>query len=310
MFTSFFKKTLLSAASATFIMNAAAAQSIDLNSSSRAIDGISNIASSIISDSFVPMTHYKGGDINISAVPAYFRVDRAYDSPGVSGDDLSGYAAGLGAGYAHSSRLMFYGIAGFMRITGGLESAFYTGLTDESFKMDTEYSVFSLNAGAGYDLVESGSFSIPVYLGLSFQYYSGSGKLPSYSAFNSTASLSIESSGLLAGISAGIAPSYKLMDTFVFTPYFLYTFSFNSAESEARTELRGTISQRDEHSLGTSPFRKGMIGFAFTWKSSRSLSFSVSAGGWIRDAGSWYNDEFLNGLEMKSAVVAVSYSVR
>lgn len=39
-------------------LNNVYAQTIDLDPSSKTIDGITNIAASIVADSFVPMTHY------------------------------------------------------------------------------------------------------------------------------------------------------------------------------------------------------------------------------------------------------------
>jgi len=52
----------------------------------------------------------------------------------------------------------------------------------------------------------------------------------------------------------------------------------------------------------------GMLGLTFTWLTTGSISFSLSLGGIITSSSGFYNNTFLNGLEMMSVVAAVSYS--
>ena len=111
---------------------------------SKGIDGISNIVTSIITDSFTPMTHYNKGELNVSAVPAWFDVEKAYDSPEINGDGLTGYAGGIGAGYAASDDLMIYAIAAFMDMRGKLKGDFYKGLLLDlvGLEADTKLQAF------------------------------------------------------------------------------------------------------------------------------------------------------------------------
>jgi hypothetical protein len=122
------------------------AQSIDLEPSAKAIDGITNIAASIVADSFVPMTHYNKDNYIVSIVPAYFTVQKAYDDPEINGKDLKGYGAGLGFGYATSDKMLVYGIAAYMHFDGKLSSAFYKGLDSNEYQMKVDYSVIPLYA--------------------------------------------------------------------------------------------------------------------------------------------------------------------
>ncbi len=109
------------------ICTALAAQTIvfDTSLSEKAVKGIVNVTSSIISDSFTPMTHYDRGDWIVTAVPAYFEIDRVFDDPDLRGNDLKGWAAGIGGGYAISDRLMAYCVITAMNIDGTIEAPDY-----------------------------------------------------------------------------------------------------------------------------------------------------------------------------------------
>ncbi len=289
-----------------FIATSNYAQTVDLDPVSKTIDGITNIAASIVADSFVPMTHYNDNNYTISIIPAYFSIQKAYDDPEIKGKDLKGYGGGAGFGYATNNRIMFYGIAAYMQFDGKLTGSFYKGITNDSFTMYVDYSITALYTGIGYDLVESESFSLPLFTGIFVQHYNGSGSLPEY--LNTR--LSVDSSSNLFGFSIGIAPSYKYNDMFKITPYYLFSYSLNEPDATAKI-VNTTIPLLPvsfEYDLHTDNVKASMIGLTLTWLSSKSLSLSLSVGGWIRNETSWYNETFLNGLQMKSAVLVVSFS--
>lgn len=126
----------------------------------KTIDGISTIAGSIVSDSFVPMTHYKEGEWTGTFVPAYFKITRAYDDPQLKGSGLDGFAFGFGGGYALTDRFMAYGILSYMGIDGDISPA--EG-DYQNYKVKTEYSLLNVNAGLGFDFLTGGSGQ-PLYL--------------------------------------------------------------------------------------------------------------------------------------------------
>jgi hypothetical protein len=70
------------------------AQTFDADASRRimgkSVDAIGNVASSLVSDSLTPMTHFDKGEWNMTLVPAYFRVRTAYDDPSIDGKGLNG----------------------------------------------------------------------------------------------------------------------------------------------------------------------------------------------------------------------------
>jgi len=275
---------------------------------SKGIDGISNIAASIIADSFTPMTHYKKGDFVVTGVPAWFDVKKAYDSPDIKGKDFTGIAGGIGAGYALTDDFMLYGIAAFIKMNGDLYGDYY-GSYSPPLKADTDYSLFSFFAGAGYDIF-SGSWSMPVFAGLSVQHYNAKINLPGQSItvpIAGTLETEFSGSGLLAGATAGIALSKTFLDSIRITPYFLYMLSFNKPELNNKTTITSGSSLSHESKTKGEQVSAGMLGLCLTLLSEKNYSVSVSLGGLITSSSGYYNKKFLNGLEMKSAVAALTW---
>jgi hypothetical protein len=51
-----------------------------------------------------------------------------------------------------------------------------------------------------------------------------------------------------------------------------------------------------------------MLGLNITYVTDRSFSISISAGGYLSSSSGFYNDAFLDGLRMKSVVIAITYN--
>ncbi|HMB20651.1 MAG TPA: hypothetical protein VKQ10_06255, partial [Spirochaetota bacterium] len=211
-----------------FTIPAFAVDIVDTSAAEKGVDGIANVASSIIADSFVPMTHYNDEDLVVTLVPAYFDIQKAYDDPEVEGKDLTGYSAALGAGYALSDRCMAYGVLAHMNIKGDMKGKFYPELisTDE-LTMATDYSLTALYGGLGFDLLDDNStFSIPVYAGIFVERYDVSVSIPE----TNNVKFNADDTGYLYGGSLAVALSWKIMEMFKLTPYYLYSISFNKPE--------------------------------------------------------------------------------
>lgn len=272
-----------------------------------AVKGITNVTASIVADSFVPMTHYRSGDWTVTGVPAWFKVDRPFGNPRIEGEDLTGMAGALGGGYATSERLMVYCIASFMTMDGALKGRLY-GDPYDSVKADTEYSLFSLNAGIGYDLVPGeGRLSIPVFAGTFVQRYNAEVTLPTVNILGDDVQASVSGSGMLAGVTLGMAASYDLFRFLRITPYFLYSRSLNRPELNARISNTLPFPMVFRQSIAMDPISAAMPGLCITLISSRSLSVSLSVGGILSSSSGFYNDEVLDGLRMQSVVLAVTY---
>jgi hypothetical protein len=281
------------------------AQQWDSSVAEKGVDGIANVASSIIADSFVPMTHYNHEDLVITLVPAYFDIQKAYDDPEVGGKDLTGYSAALGAGYALSDRCMAYGVLAHMNIKGDMEGKFYPELSNEKYRLKTDYSLTALYGGMGFDLLgDNSTLSIPIYAGVFVERYDVSLSLPEESGYRVTA----DDTGYLYGGSLAVALSWKIMEMFKLTPYYLYSISFNKPEITAKASTSVPFPYTKSQTMTMDRVNAGMAGLALTWMTTDAFSVSVSLGGWLTSQTGWYNEKFLDGLEMKSIVVALSYT--
>jgi hypothetical protein len=56
------------------------------------------------------------------------------------------------------------------------------------------------------------------------------------------------------------------------------------------------------------PVVKGMLGLSLSLLATKNLTFSFSLGGMLTSATSFYNDAFLDGLDMVSVVFSVTYN--
>ncbi len=94
---------------------------------------------------------------------------------------------------------------------------------------------------------------------------------------------------------------------FKITPYYLLSYSLN--EPDATAKITNTMLPVPiEYNISTDNVRVSMVGLTLTLLTSKSVALSISLGGWIRNETSWYNKTFLNGLQMKSAIVVISFS--
>jgi hypothetical protein len=275
----------------------------------KVIEGVENTATSIITDSFVPMTHYSESNWTVRVVPVGFRVDRAYDEPEIEGEDFYGWGGAVGGGYALTDQLMIYGIFDYVETEGDLKGRVYGDDFDE-LKTGVEYRTFYIASGAGYDLIKGGrKWSIPVYAGLYTQYYDADldlpmlvNDLPPY-----TIDGTVNGNGYLYGFSGGVALSYHFLDYVKITPYYLINIPFNESEFEAEINHSSYPSQINEP-VKPGKLNTSMLGLNISFDTNRSLSFSIGIGGMVFSQIDSYSRNYLDGLNIKSVAFAVSYN--
>lgn len=266
---------------------------------SKAVNGIASISSSIISDSFVPMTHYDEGEWTGTFVPAYFKITRAYDDPKLKGSGLDGFALGFGGGYALTDRFMAYTIFSYMGIEGGIQPAEgnYQGLT-----VKTDYSLLNVNAGLGFDFLEGGKWSAPVFIGLGLQYFDVNLDFPVLSLLEAEA----KGDGLIGSFNLGISASRMFYNYIRVTPYYLFMVGFNRPVIDVSATNNLGLPQQVQ-SVKMDTIIAGMLGVAISFVPTKALSISLSVGGLLTSSSQFYNRLFLDGTEMFSLVVAVTY---
>ena len=268
------------------------------------IEGVENIAVSVIQSAFTPMSDYEEGDLLFIASPGYFTFDQVYKDPEVSTDDGSGYTFGAGAGYAVSDRVLLYGILSGLSLNGTLDSEFY-GSGEGNVSADLSFLYFSLFTGAGYEVLESRYLNIPVFAGLNCGYYSLQADMDPYIAGPVTTTVSLDGSGMLAGVSGGIAADIHIGGVSL-VPYYLYMMNFNGTELDARISAKNGMiplgSLSESHNVD--PYRGGMLGFSAGYRMKSGWGFSFS----LKNLLPLFEDDSDDANDMTSIIFAVSYA--
>jgi hypothetical protein len=284
--------------------------SLEKEVTGKTVDGLMNVTSSLVKDSFIPMTFWQEKEYLMTFAPAYFQIPRVYDDPEVKGEELTGWAAGLGGGYAFDENLLFYGIAAFQNINGTFSGKFYEDPLP-LIEADMNYRSIFFSPGAGYEVFSNKWLSLPLYFGPFLLYYSLDIDMPQESSGGNSFEVSASGSGIMYGVSGGFAVSFMIYKKLKVTPYYLYLRSFNKPEADAditfTTSLLPTTTTGTE-SLECENLNASMIGLSVTLISTKNLSFSASIGGYLSSETGWYNEKFLNGLQMKSILLAVTYT--
>src|SRR3990172_12332544 len=219
------------------------AVTLDINAdlTQKAISGITNASSLIISDAFDPMTHSHKGDLSAKVVPCLFKVSKIYDKPAILSDNLMGVAAGVGAGYALSDRWIWYGIFASINTGGDVYARHF-----KFYKINLDYNLYSFFSGFGFDVAHYKDLSIPIYIGISVQGYDTAIRLKplpfSYDILSNKlegiGANTTKGSGALFGYSASVAISYLLLKRYKVSPYFLFYRTINKPYLSSRFTFR------------------------------------------------------------------------
>lgn len=288
------------------------AQSLDLGAdlSKKAMRGIISVTSTIVADTFTPMTHYREGEWTASLVPAWIDVQQAYEDPVIRGDRLRALGGGLGGGYALSDRWMLYAIGAYADIDGRAHAKGFN-----TYRIDIDYGLGAFIAGAGFDLIGGGSpFSIPVYAGACVQGYRAGIDPPALPLIlpGSVQVLDarLSGSGALVSLVGSAALSCDLFDMIRITPYYVFIRSLNRPELRAVTKYTllspMAAAYQVKSTLRFDYVTANMLGLKIGLLPSGSISVSVSIGGMIMTAVKGYS-EANNGIRMISAILAVTY---
>ena len=281
----------------------------DSGNTEKVIEGVENTAISIITDSFVPMTHYSKNNWEVRVVPAGFSLERASNDPEIEGEDFYGWGTAVGGGYALSEKLMVYGVFNYTGAEGDLTGRIY-GDEYEEMKTEVNYSTLYFTTGAGYDLIKGKSrWSMPLYAGFYTQYYEADINLPEL--VNTLPPYiidgTVKGSGYLFGFSGGVALSYHFSDFMKITPYYLIGVSFNEPEFTAEIDNSSYPSKTDE-AVEPGRLSTSMFGLNISFDTEKSLSFSIGIGGTVFSQIEYYSENYQDGLIIKSIVFAVSYN--
>ena len=185
---------------------------VDDEAAGALIKGTEKVARKMLSAAFTPFTDYSQGDILAGGALGYTRIDRVWTDPEVTGENLTGISLGGGAGYALTDRLALYAMGDLLLVDGRMESSFFTA-PGGTVGGRLNFVMGNLFAGAGYDFVKRGPFSLPLFLGLHCSGYSLNGDLDSKSVtvpVSGTAEAELTALGLTPGFSGGLAGEVRI----------------------------------------------------------------------------------------------------
>jgi len=276
-----------------------------------AADGITTVAEMIISDSFTPMTGFDEGDLTFIASPTLFKIEQAHEDPLVEGKDFGGWSAGAGAGLAFRDRWLVYGILSGMHMDGGLELQPYEVVSDR-VEADASFTFFSLNGGVGFELFEKSWLSVPVFFGPHLQFYTTEIVPEAVEYINVdtyTFTSSVTGSGLMFGVSGGIAAYVEVLGRFAFTPYVLALANLTRPGFEADVKAQGSgfpIYYTD--SFDIDPTVGILFGLDVGYRSRSGWTYSFALGDLIAYVFEYGNTLVKDGIRMRPLVLIVSYS--
>lgn len=199
-------------------------------------------------------------------------------------------------------------------LTGGLELQPYEVVPDR-VEADASYTFISLNGGVGYELFEKSWLSVPVFFGPHLQFYSAE-IVPEEVEYTNgdtyTFTSSITGSGLMFGVSGGIAAYVEVLGRFAFTPYVLGLANLTRPGFEAdvtATDLSPPpppVYYTD--SFDIDPTLGVLFGLDVGYRSRSGWTYSFALGDLIAYVFEYGNTLVKDGIRMRPLVLIVSYS--
>ncbi len=282
-----------------------------------AVRSLTSVAEMLIAESFTPMSGYGKGDVWMIGSPAIFQVLQLHEEPLVEGKDMTGLSLGLGGGYALTDRLMVYLIGAGMKMQGKLSFAPYEStvlsiIKDRVVESDTDYTLLSVNAGVGFEVIDRDWISVPLFFGPHLQYFATEIRPAELEPLSGTTITSaITGSGLLSGVSGGLAAYMKFFGRFAITPYLIGMGSFNRPgfDGEGTVTSPSPPSTTFKESYTTDPVWGLMFGLDVGFHGKSGWSLSLALGdllGMLIGTGSTMANE---GVVIRPAVLVATFRI-
>jgi hypothetical protein len=278
---------------------------IDDTAVSALTGGTEKIARKMISASFTPFTDYSRGDLLSAGALGYTQIDRVWTNPEITGDSLTGITLGGGAGYAVTDRLALYGIGDLLLVNGRLETSFFS---DSNGDTGGRFNLYLANlfAGAGFDLVDAGPFSLPLYLGLHCTASSFKAVLDRVSIstpVSGSAEARITGGGLTAGVSGGIAGEARI-GRFTLGGYGLIMADFTGLSGESTVTVTPTVGADSAYAQTHSaePFRGTTYGFSAEFSPRKQWALGLDFSDFLP-----FGEDGESGVAMSTLAVTVCY---
>ena len=259
--------------------------------------GTEKIARKMISAAFVPFTDYSRGDILSGGALGYTRIDKVWSDPEITGDNLTGITLGGGAGYALTDQLALYAAADLLSVSGRLSSTFYgTGETGAGLNL----LMGNIFAGAGYDFIKRGPFSLPLYLGLHCSAYSLNAGLDEETISGSAVESSLSAGGLTPGISGGLAGEARV-GKMILGGYFLYMADFTGLSGEAEIKADG-VTLPGSYVYETDAYSGSTFGLSLKYSPAKNWTLGLDFSDFLP-----FGEQGDSAVEMSTLAVTLTY---
>lgn len=286
----------------------------DKEVSDKVIQSIGDISSSLISNSFSPFTHFNKNEYQFSGAGGFCNVNEIDNKDKIQITILNGGIFATGIGYAVSNKIILYGIFSSMYFEGKIKSNLY-GTAYDKINTDVSYFLSTANTGIGYDLYRNSNISIPIFIGLHFQYctYEFTPESIEWEYLSNPYSVKaiISGNNILSGTSGGIAFSFRFFEKYKITPYYLFLMNFNGAVSNVKTTIKQQSSPyfsiENNTEFETENVLIGMTGLSVSAEVFNKLELSASISGLISPEIFPYQGSE-DGLDMFSIIVSFNYS--
>ncbi len=275
----------------------AAQTSLDDQTAQAFIQGTEKVARKMVSAAFVPFTDYSRGEVLTGGALGYTRIDKVWTDPEITGDNLTGISLGGGAGYALTDQLALYAVADFLSLDGRFSSTFYgSGETGGSLN----FLMGNIFAGAGYDFIKRGPFSLPLYLGLHCSAYSLNAALDEETISGSAVESSLSAGGLTPGISGGLAGEARV-GKMILGGYFLYMADFTGLSGEAEIKADG-VTLPGSYAYETDAYSGSTFGLSLKYSPAKKWTVGLDFSDFLP-----FGEQGDSAAEMSTLAFTVSY---
>ncbi len=291
-------------------------------------DGTTSLAMFVVSEMFIPPTHFTPGDMTVSVSPSYFRAERLWKSSNsiVDAEDLQGGGMGFAATYAITDRMGVYVNFATVYMKGSVRGDHegddtphdetYEYTMGHPYRMTGECANDSVLVGFGYDLFRPGRWSLPVFVG--FHYYRNFTRMEFEPLPGNTIDphMRIWTRGSQTGVDFAIAIARKIGSNKKITLFVLS--QTGSDEHGPSTEAVITRnSPYDSYQMagmretvpGSGVASQYVIpGFAISYMiPDFPVSIDLNVMGLVSNASNFYNDLIFHELAVSHATLTVTY---
>jgi len=204
-----------------------------------------------------------------------------------------------------TDRLALYGIGDLLLVNGRLETSFFSDLSGDTGARFNLY-LANLFAGAGFDLVDGGPFSLPLYLGLhcsASSFKAVMDKETITTPVAGSAEAQVSGGGLIPGVSGGLAGEARI-GRVTLSAYGLFMADFTGLSGESSVTVTPPVlpvtTITGSHSA--EPFRGATYGLSMEFSPKKQWTLGLDFSDFLP-----FGEDDDEGVQMSTLAVTVCY---